>query len=278
MGSVDSQIPAEIVAHYEDHLPERDRLSAPQGRLELERTKEIIAHHLPRRRLRLLDIGGAMGTYSAWLASAGHDVHLIDPLAVHVEAARRRAGSPPAYTVELGDARSLPEPDSSCDAALLLGPLYHLVDRDDRVLALREARRVVGPGGLVFGAAISRFASLLDGLARGFIFDEAFRSIVQRDLDEGQHRNPTDRPEWFTTAFFHHPSQLAAEAHEAGLLVRDVLGLEGLAGWLPIAPERWSDPESREVIMETARACGAEPTLIGLSAHLLLVAERPSEG
>jgi hypothetical protein len=40
---------------------------------------------------------------------------------------------------------------------LLLGPLYHLADRDDRVQALREARRIVRTDGAVYAAAISRW-------------------------------------------------------------------------------------------------------------------------
>ena len=114
-----------------------------------------------------------------------------------------------------------------------MGPLYHLTDRADRLLALREARRVVRPGGLIFAAAISRFASLFDGLVSGFLFEPQFRDIVVRDLAEGQHRNPTDRPDWFTTAYFHHPDELRQEAEDAGLQVVEVVGVEGLTKWLP---------------------------------------------
>ena len=257
-----------------DHFPEQTRLSRPQGRLELARTQEIIIEHIPDGSLRILDVGGAVGTYSAWLASKGHSVHLIDPVARQVEEARRTAGEPPLFSADVGDARDIHEPDASYDVVLLLGPLYHLVDRADRLRALAEACRVVKPGGLVFAAAISRFASLFDGLARGFIFDRSFRSIVEADLLDGQHRNPTDRPEWFTTAFFHHPAELASEGNEAGLRVREVVGLEGLAGWLPDLAESWEDPATREAVLFSARATGTEPSLLGLSAHLLLVAER----
>lgn len=265
-----------MIAHYRDYQPEVDRLSGPQGRIELARTQEILSRHLPDHPLRILDVGGATGTYAAWLASRGHAVHLIDAVDEQVQQARRRAGSPAMFTASVGDARALDQPDKEFDAVLLFGPLYHLTERANRIRALREAARVLKPGGFLFGAAISRFASLMDGLARGFLFDPEFRRIVGQDLEAGQHRNPTDRPEWFTTAFFHHPSELAQEAAEAGFDVRQVLGVEGLAGWLPDLVERWSDPAARETMLYSARAVESEPCLLGLSAHLLVVANLPS--
>jgi SAM-dependent methyltransferase len=271
----ESPLPDEVIAHYRDHFPERERLSGPHGQLERLRTQEIISRYLRPEPLHILDVGGAVGIYSAWLASQGHLVHLLDPVVEQVEDARRLAGSPPSFTAEVGDARHLEHPNESFDAVLLLGPLYHLVERADRVRALEEARRVLRPGGFVFGPAISRFASLFDGLSRGFLFDPAFEEIVNADLAGAQHRNPTGRPEWFTTAHFHHPAELRGEVHEAGLDPCEVVGLEGLAGWLPDIADRWSDDRARETILNSARAIEAEPSLLGLSAHLLLVATRP---
>jgi hypothetical protein len=124
-------------------------------------------------------------------------------------------------------------------------------------------------------AAITKYASLFDGLARGYLFDPDFVPIVERDLAEGQHRNPNERPHWFTTAFFHHPDQLREEVTEAGLVVNEVVGIEGLAGWLPQLAARWDDPVERDRILWSARVVEDEPTLSGLSAHLLLVAGKP---
>jgi SAM-dependent methyltransferase len=173
---------------------------------------------------------------------------------------------------ELGDARKLPGADGSFDVALMFGPLYHLTERADRITALREAGRVVRPGGTVAVAAISRFASLFDGLARGFLFDPEFVEVVTQDLASGQHRNPQDHPDWFTTAFFHHPDQLTDEATEAGLSVRDLVGIEGLAVYLPQLTRRWDNAAERDRILWAARSVESEPSLLGLSPHLLLVA------
>jgi SAM-dependent methyltransferase len=269
--------PDEVIRHYRDEFDEGQRLTRGLGELELLRTREIVRRHLPDRPLRVLDVGGATGVHAAWLAADGHRVHVVDPVAAQIarvlESPGARAGR---ITAEVGDARRLAFEEAAFDAALLLGPLYHLTERDDRLTALAEARRVVRPDGPVFAAAISRFASLFDGLARGFLFEPGFEDIVQRDLRDGQHRNPTGHPQWFTTAYFHHPDELEEELRAAGLRVRETVGVEGLAGWLGHLGDRWPEPAAREAILRSARAVEAEACLRGLSAHLLGVAVRPA--
>jgi ubiquinone/menaquinone biosynthesis C-methylase UbiE len=201
-------------------------------------------------------------------------VHIVDISPRHVQMANEQLGSL-GITAGLGDARSLPAEDASVDVVLLFGPLYHLTERADRLAALGEAIRVVRAGGMVAVAAISKFASLFDGLAREFLFDADFVPIVERDLAEGQHRNPDERAHWFTTAFLHHADELRVEMVDAGLDVVDVVGLEGLAGWLPQLADRWEDASSRERILWAARMIESEPALMGLSGHLLAVARKP---
>ena len=272
---ISGEVAPEIIEHYQHLRDEQQRLMAGRGLLEYLRTQELIRRYLADDLQRILDVGGGAGIHAAWLAGDGHQVHLIDPVPRHVEQAGEvAAGLDQPFTAGLGDARQLDQPDESVDVVLLLGPLYHLTEESDRVQALSEARRVLAPGGLVFAAGITRFGSLFDGLARGYIFDPEFRAIVERDLEDGQHRNPSDNPGWFTTAFFHHPDQLEDEARRAGLKVRELFGIEGLAGLLPSLDERFEDPEDIEVILASARATESEPSLRGLGNHLLLVAER----
>ena len=209
--------------------------------------------------------------HSAWLLDDGYSVHLVDITPRHVEQAVTNLGDR-GLTAERGDARQLSSADDSFDVVLLLGPLYHLQERADRVLALREARRVATPTGLVAIAAISRYASLFDGLAREFLFEPEFRDIVQRDLVDGRHENATNRPHWFTTAFFHRPDDLAEEIEAAGLSLVELVGVEGLAGWLANLDHRWRDADDREVILQSSRAVESEPAVLGLSAHQLAVA------
>lgn len=264
----------EILAHYAAGI-EAPRLASHAGILERARTLDLLSRHLPPPPARVLDVGGGPGLYSVWLAGRGYDVRLLDPVPLHVDQARAAAAAAGvALDVAIGDARSLPDADSSADAVLLMGPLYHLTERVDRLAALSEARRVLRPGGALMAVGISRYASLLDGLSRRFVDDPAFRSILDRDLAEGQHRNPTDRLDYFTTAFFHRAEHLAAEAEEAGLGMATVLAIEGPAWLLADIAERSTDPAHWMLLLDLLRRIEAEPALLAASAHLMLVARR----
>lgn len=265
-----------ILAFY-DKTPEESRLSSGPGLLEEFRTRELILRHIPHAPATVLDIGGGAGVYSFWLAERGYDVHLIDATPRLVEVAMRRNASAthPLRSMQVGDARALGDAAPPADAVLMLGPLYHLQELDARKAALREALRVLRAGGVLVAAGISRFASALDGLARELLTDPAFERIMSRDLTDGRHENDTNRLDYFTSAYFHHPHELRDEASGAGFHVDALYGIEGPGWMLPDIDARLRDPARREIVLRVARALESEPTTIGCSAHLLLVAHKP---
>jgi SAM-dependent methyltransferase len=269
------EILREVLAYYE-RFPEESRLGEGPFRLEFERTKEILGRVLPKPKATIVDVGGAAGAYSTWLAGQGYDVHLVDASARLVDHARTVSATldRPVASLSVADARSLPHPDGFADAVLLMGPLYHLPAASDRLTALREAHRVLVPSGLVVVAAISRYASTLDGLARSLDHDPTFARIRDRDLRDGQHRNDTARLDYFTTAYFHRPEDLHEELRHAGFDDVRVLGVEG-PGWMTADFEtRWANAAQRDDLIAVARAFEAEPSVIGISAHLLGIASK----
>jgi ubiquinone/menaquinone biosynthesis C-methylase UbiE len=273
----DAEIHAEILAHYQEGVEQERLLRGGAGRLEYLRTSELLARYLPQAPATVLDVGGGAGVYALPLAREGYSVHLIDAVPLHVEQAREASAlqrDSPLASAQVGDARRLVWADNSVDAVLLLGPLYHLTSRDDRLRALKEAYRVVSPGGVVAAAAISRFASTYDGLLRGFLEDTRFQDIVERDVREGQHRNPTGKPGWFTTAYFHLPEELHNEATEAGLSVKALVGIEGPAWILPNLDSWLEDPQRRSTLLATIRRVETESSLLGATAHILVVGHR----
>ncbi|GAA5123766.1 hypothetical protein GCM10023320_35950 [Pseudonocardia adelaidensis] len=208
----------------------------------------------------MLDVGGATGAHARWLAEDGYAVHVVDLVPEHVAL----AGALPGVTAAVGDATQLTEPDGHADATLLLGPLYHLVERVDRVRALREAARVTAPGGVVAAAAISRHAPLLDWGARGKIDDEN-EAVLREITASGRH----DPRLGFTTAYFHQVDELADEMREAGLHEVRVCGVEGPLALVVIALEHDATADLLPAALRVARLLDGDPALVAASPHLL---------
>lgn len=275
-GRTSSPTPEEVVRHYESGYEAR-RHETGGGKLDAARTQELMRRFLPSPPAVVRDVGGGPGGHACWLAREGYEVHLVDLVPLHIELALRASEDQPNHplaSISLADARNLPWHDGTSDVVLMFGPLYHLTDRADRLVALTEARRVLRDGGMLLGVGISRFASVLDGLFRGFLDDPAFQPIVEQDLQSGQHRNPTQHPNYFMDTFFHHPDELRTEVEEAGFSLPRVFGVEGPGVWLQNFDDHWENEERRVRMLQIASWLEAEPSLLGLSAHLLAVAQK----
>lgn len=250
---------------------ERDRLATGVGRLEFVRTLSVIQRTLPVPPATIADIGGGPGRYTDWLVERGYKVIHRDIVPAHVDHVRQRHGE--AVDSAVGDARQLDLENSSVDLVLLLGPLYHLREPEERLRALAEARRVLRPGGLVHAAAISRWAARLHGILVDRVH-EAYPSILGL-IDE------MERTGWMApiveggfNGFAHRPDELRDEVIAADLQLRSLVTLEGGATALPDIDDRLDDPDQTALLLATLAAVEAVPELLGLGPHLLASAAR----
>ncbi|OIJ32405.1 bifunctional 2-polyprenyl-6-hydroxyphenol methylase/3-demethylubiquinol 3-O-methyltransferase UbiG [Microbacterium sp. LCT-H2] len=245
--------------YYEEQFDEAARLTtrSAQGPLEHQRIQELIAEHLAEG--RVIDVGGGAGVHARSLLDRGHRVTLVDPVRGHVRSAAERG-----VDARVGDARSLPFAADSFDAALLLGPLYHLADRADRLQALGEAARVVRSGGWVFAAGLSRFIG----------FGQLALGVTDLHLDDEhgallEHGAPSSRGR-FPAGHFHTAESLAEEAVAAGLDVLEVHGVEGPGGLL-LEGMPAEETALTQAALLLARAGSTVPGIRELSPHLLAV-------
>ncbi|SEQ70778.1 Ubiquinone/menaquinone biosynthesis C-methylase UbiE [Streptomyces sp. yr375] len=266
------EVAPEILRFYAETVDEADRLTTTaDGWLELLRTQELLRRHLPGPPARVLDVGGGPGVHARWLVADGYTVHLVDPVARHVDQAKDTGA-----TVELGDARALTAADASYDVVLVLGPLYHLLDRADRDRALAEAYRVLKPGGLLATAGINRYASLFEHAAFAHLHQEPMRTSIGGILATQIH----DGEKAFTAAYFHSGGQLRDEVAEAGFAQAEVFGVEGPAWSMLAAAERntgesFRDTELFRSALAAARMAEPYPELLAASSHLLAIGRRP---
>ncbi|MEV0234090.1 class I SAM-dependent methyltransferase [Nonomuraea sp. NPDC050786] len=256
-----------VLRHYA-MKDEAGRLWATaRGELTRRRTWDIFARFLPETG-QIADIGGGPGTHASHLAGLGYDVVLVDPVPKHIEQASARAADA-GFSCHLGDARSLPLPDACFDAVLLMGPLYHLADAADRQSALREALRVLRPGGRLLAEVISRYAWIIDATARGLLNDQW--DTFELNLRTGQ-SSTLDRPDEVFWAYFHRPEEVGPEVERAGFVHERLLAVEGFAGPLGNLEDLLREPEQ---LMRVIRLTESEPAMLGVSAHLMAVASKP---
>src|SRR3954447_20096748 len=98
------QIDTDMLAHYAEGR-ERERLFQGLSQMERVRTEELLLRYLPPAPSTILDVGGGPSAYARWLTKRGYEVHLIDPVPLHVEQAAQT--EPGIASSRIGDARAL---------------------------------------------------------------------------------------------------------------------------------------------------------------------------
>ena len=273
-------IDKDVLAGYNAGI-EKGRLHTDLGLIEFERTKEILCELLPPPPAVIYDIGGGYGEYSYFLSSLGYDVYLYDLSERNIEMSYE-LGKEQNLTLKcaaVADARSIDRPDASADAILLFGPLYHIVDYDERILCLKECRRLLKPNGLLFTAAITRYATTLWAITtydRNELLDEtAFCDMIRHEIKTGNHiKNPNSRYSGIGRSYFHLPDELKDEIEASGFKNTDIRGVIGPCWLIPNIDEVWHDESKRESIMRIVRLLEKEKSIMGLSTHLLSISRK----
>ncbi|EML9209966.1 class I SAM-dependent methyltransferase [Clostridioides difficile] len=149
---------------------EDSRLALKHGMVEFLTTMHYIDKYIKSGDC-VLEIGAATGRYSHTLARQGYDVDAVELVEHNIEVFHKNTQSNENISITQGNAMDLSVfPDNKYDITLLLGPLYHLYNKEDKQQALHEAIRVTKPGGVVFAAYVISDGCLIDeGFHRGNI-------------------------------------------------------------------------------------------------------------
>lgn len=272
-----------VLAGYNAGI-ERNRLRTGIGLLEFERTKEILLNKLPKPPAVIYDIGGAYGEYSWWLASLGYEVHLFDLSETHIAMSAELEPEYPGVKLAAAsvcDARSIPRPDKSADAILLMGPLYSITEFKERIFAIEECRRLLKSDGVLFSAALTPYSVLIprlayyhtEGRSRGKELDNPkVLATIERALEDGCYINPDRKiAGGLGSSHLHTAKALREELSLGGFDTETVYGVMGGAWLVPNLEEVLTNPESKELLMKTVRMLDSHEEIIGLSGHLLAV-------
>ncbi len=270
-------ISSEVEMFY-NKASEETRLDKGMGILEFDRIKSLIKKYVTTSSSRIIDVGGGTGKYSEWLAKKGHQVHLIDPVPKHVRTAQNRANKlKNKFSVSLGESRNLEFPNDFADLILLHGPLYHLQKREDRELAIREAKRVLKNGGIVLGFAINYTASTIVGLLNGLIHKKTFFEMCANELTTGVHNPPDDFPWLLAEGYYHKPKQLKEEFVSQELAYLNIYAVEGMA-WLDQDYfANMQNKTKKNTLMKLINITENDSYLLSFSPHMMIAAKKETK-
>lgn len=272
-----------VLAGYNAGI-EKNRLRTGIGLIEFERTKEILLEELPKPPAVIYDIGGGYGEYSWWLASIGYEVHLFDLSETNIEMSKDLFSEYPNAKLKeamVCDARSIPRENNSADAILFMGPLYSITEYNERILALKEAYRLLKTNGIIFSAALTPYSVLLHCITvyhkegkkkKNALDDPNIMAMIERELNDGCHINP-DRKilNGLGTSHLHTAKALKNELENGGFADTTVHGVMGGAWLAPNLEELLENEETKKSLMATVRLIDTHEEVIGLSGHLLAV-------
>lgn len=159
---------------------EQNRLTSKSGRVEYITTMKYIERYL-KTDSRILEIGAGTGRYSHALAQKGHKVDAVELVEHNIEIFKQSTLPDEKITITQGNAMDLSDFESDTyDITLLLGPMYHLYTKEDKLKALSESVRVTKRGGVIFAAYCMADASILQ---HGFVKGEIHNLIEKGLLD-----------------------------------------------------------------------------------------------
>ena len=242
-------------------------------RTEFAVSLRVITECLPVPPCRVLDVGGGPGRYSIALSKLGHSVTILDLSSESLKLAvqnAENAGVSLAGAVHANVLHMDEIEDDSFDAVLLMGPLYHLLSEDERMQAVREAMRVLAPGGYLFAAFITRFAPFRQAAVNEQMWLVENLEYAHRMLETGLHEKPT----MFARAYFIHPDDVIPLMESCGLETQKMVGCEGIVAGHEDEVNAL-EGEAWDAWVELNYKLGHEPTLYGASDHLLYVGRNP---
>jgi len=261
------------VAQFYDTNPDAEHERLEQHQLEYDLTWRYLHDYLPAQGA-ILEIGAATGRYTLELARRGYRVTAVDLSPALIERCRQNladAGLESRVRLVVADARDLSQIDErQFDAVLIMGPLYHLIEQADRMLALRAAVDRLCIGGVIVSSFLSRYGVISDLIQRApqWIEDQEH---VRSMLAHG--KRPDSSPRGGFRAYFAYASELAP-LHEA-------LGIESIvvAG---VEPAIGADDESynrlqaaqRQLWLDLLYEISAAKSIVGASRHLLYIGKK----
>lgn len=265
---------SEVIKYY-NQFDEWGRLDREP--IEFQVNWHYIKKYLPKSGA-VLDNGAGPGKYSMELAKEGYKVTITDLTQRLVEIAEKKAKELDLEGQFNGffaaDARALNMiKDEQYDAALMLGPMYHLQKETDRIKAVKELNRVTKKNGLVFVAFMPRIRHIFTSLLspENWRPNDNMDTILQ--FSQSGCFNHSDEGR-FTGAYYFNIEDINPFMEEQGFESLNLIGSNVGAILNNESWNYWRDKGEQGKILKLIKERAADPYILGISTHLLYIGRK----
>lgn len=255
------------IENYYEGYDEWNRLE--RHKIEFEITKRYLNGYVPNG-ARVFDIGGGPGRYSIHLAKKGHKVVLLDLVQKHINIAKIKAKENNAEIEKYicDDALNISKYDlGKFDVVLIMGPLYHLIHKEDREKVVRDALKFIKKDGILIASFISAYAPIIDEFKCPERIETA--DAVMKYLKDGIN----DAESGFTSAYFIKPEEAKEFMNSFNLKELSFAGIEGIGGLMESKLEGLSK-EQFDKIIDILYELSKDTHIFGSSEHYLYVGKK----
>ena len=244
-----------LIKHYNKHNEDK-RLKTRHAQVEYITGLTYIKKYLPKNS-SILDVGAATGAYSIPLFNEGYNVtafELVKHNLKEIEIKEPRIKCIQGNAIDLSRFN-----DNSFDGILLFGPMYHLISYEEKLKALKEAKRVVKPNGLIF---ISYCMNEYAVITHAFKEHQILKIQDELDNDFKVLNKPTDL---YTYVRIEDINRLMKNAKLERI---NILSQDGPAEYLKKEINSMNDEELNMLIKYHLKTC-ERPELLGAGRHIL---------
>lgn len=247
---------------YYNKFNEEKRLNSRYGQVEFITSMKYIHKYLDKigeekEDIKILDLGAGTGRYSIPLAEEGYDVTAVELVKHNLGRLKQKSNLVKAYQ---GNAMKLKRfEDNTFDLTLLFGPMYHLHEREEKLKALSEAKRVTKPGGYILVAYImNEYAVISFGVMEGNIK----KAVETGMLDETYHTTRAGNPLYSMVRI----EDMDSMNEELQLERQQIIAADGAASYIRVALNALDEDGFEEYLRYHLSTC-ERMDLMGASAH-----------
>lgn len=245
---------------YYNKFNEDKRLTHRHGIVEFNTTIKYVLDILKTLdNPKIIDVGAGTGKYSIYLNDLGYDVTAVELVKHNLMTLKSKNKNIKSY---LGNATNLSKfSDNSFDMVLLFGPLYHLITTEEKLKALKEAKRIVKNGGYIL---ISYYMNEYAIITHGFKDNNILSAIKNNEVDNSFHITPKETDLYSMVRL----EDINYLKDKLNLTRVKILSQDGPSDYIRKVINKMDD-ETFNIYLKYHLSTCERPELLGASSHVL---------